>query len=84
MLFRSQAAEGGVVAAEYQEHFGDHAFDDEGNYIGGTDPAVEEAWAEYYAEYGDGTGGEATPSAEPTAEGGEATDEGGEATAEVD
>ena len=28
-----QAAEGGVVAAEYQEHFGEHAYDDEGNYI---------------------------------------------------
>ncbi len=58
-----QAAEGGVVAAEYQEHFGDHAFDDEGNYIGGTDPAVEEAWAEYYAEYGDGASpeGEGAP-----------------------
>ena len=48
-----QAAEGGVVAAEYQEHFGEHAYDDEGNYIG---PALEhseeaeEAWAEYYTE----------------------------------
>jgi small subunit ribosomal protein S1 len=29
-----QAAEGGVVAAEYQEHFGEHAFDEAGNYIG--------------------------------------------------
>jgi small subunit ribosomal protein S1 len=29
-----QAAEGGVVAAEFQEHFGEHAFDDEGNYLG--------------------------------------------------
>ncbi len=45
-----QAAEGGVVAAEYQEHFGEHAFDEEGNYIGPTevDPATEAAWAEYY------------------------------------
>ena len=34
-----QAAEGGVVAAQYQEHFGEHAYDDEGNYIG---PAIEE------------------------------------------
>jgi small subunit ribosomal protein S1 len=34
-----QAAEGGVVAAEYQEHFGEHAYDEEGNYIG---PVVEE------------------------------------------
>ena len=29
-----QAAEGGEVAAEYREHFGDHAYDDAGNYIG--------------------------------------------------
>jgi small subunit ribosomal protein S1 len=49
-----QAAEGGIVAAEYQEHFGEHAFDTEGNYIGGTadggDYNAEEAWAEYYDE----------------------------------
>jgi small subunit ribosomal protein S1 len=48
-----QAAEGGVVAAEYQEHFGEHQYDDQGNYIG---PALEHseeadaAWAEYYEE----------------------------------
>src|ERR687883_313087 len=29
-----QAAEGGVVAAEYQDAFGEHAYDDQGNYIG--------------------------------------------------
>jgi small subunit ribosomal protein S1 len=65
-----QAAEGGVVAAEYQQHFGEHAYDDQGNYIGPTTEGgtgAEEAWAEYYAEYGDGTeppaGGEAAPSA---------------------
>ena len=29
-----QAAEGGEVAAEYREHYGDHAFDEQGNYIG--------------------------------------------------
>ncbi|MET0894606.1 MAG: 30S ribosomal protein S1 [Acidimicrobiia bacterium] len=29
-----QAAEGGVVSAEYQEHFGEHAYDEAGNYIG--------------------------------------------------
>jgi len=46
-----QAAEGGVVAAEYQEHFGEHQYDAEGNYIG---PAIEHseeaeaAWAEYF------------------------------------
>jgi small subunit ribosomal protein S1 len=50
-----QAAEGGVVAAEYQEHFGEHAYDDQGNYIG---PALEHseeaeaAWAEYFEEPG--------------------------------
>jgi small subunit ribosomal protein S1 len=46
-----QAAEGGVVASEYQEHFGEHAYDDEGNFIGSADDAAtEEAWADYYAE----------------------------------
>src|SRR5580765_1222947 len=34
-----QAAEGGVVSAEYQEHFGEHAYDEQGNYIG---PAYDE------------------------------------------
>ncbi|MBS1849249.1 MAG: 30S ribosomal protein S1 [Actinobacteria bacterium] len=46
-----QAAEGGIVASEYQEHFGEHAYDDEGNFIGAPDDAAtEEAWADYYAE----------------------------------
>jgi small subunit ribosomal protein S1 len=49
-----QAAEGGVVAAEYQEHFGEHAYDEAGNYVGPSENvSAEEAWAEYYAEYGD-------------------------------
>src|SRR5690606_13267396 len=51
-----QAAEGGVVAAEYQEHVGEHAFDEEGNYIGPTSDTpsdAEAAWAEYYAEHGE-------------------------------
>ena len=49
-----QAAEGGIVAAEYQEHFGEHAYDSEGNYIGGSGSSeAQEAWAEYYAEQGD-------------------------------
>src|SRR5512139_2223750 len=49
-----QAAEGGVVAAEYQEHFGEHAYDDQGNYIGTEhSPEADEAWAEYYAESGE-------------------------------
>ena len=29
-----QAAEGGVVAAEYQDMYGEHAYDEHGNYIG--------------------------------------------------
>ena len=33
-----QAAEGGVVAAEYQDQFGEHTYDEHGNYIG---PAIE-------------------------------------------
>jgi small subunit ribosomal protein S1 len=48
-----QAAEGGVVAAEYQEHFGEHAYDDEGNYIGSGSEG-QEAWAEYFATEGEG------------------------------
>ena len=48
-----QAAEGGQVAAEYQEHFGDHAYDAEGNYIGGDGSSEgQQAWEEYYAETG--------------------------------
>src|SRR5262249_53545877 len=49
-----QAAEGGIVAAEYQEHFGEHAYDEQGNYIGPSvehSPEADEAWAEYYAEH---------------------------------
>ncbi len=38
-----QAAEGGVVAAEYQDQFGEHAYDEEGNYIGPEITEGEEA-----------------------------------------
>ncbi len=55
-----QAAEGGIVAAEYQEHFGEHAYDDEGNFIGGESSEGQEAWADLYAE----TTGEGDPVAE--------------------
>ena len=52
-----QAAEGGVVAAEFQEHFGEHAYDAEGNYIGAVNEDVaadqDEAWAQYYSESGE-------------------------------
>ncbi len=66
-----QAAEGGAVAQEYQEHFGEHAFDDDGNYIGPTDvdPETEKAWAEYYEELeGGGTTTDAAASEGATAE----------------
>ena len=38
------------MAAEYQEHFGEHAYDDEGNFIGGESSEGQEAWAELYGE----------------------------------
>ncbi len=61
-----QAAEGGEVAEEYREHFGEHAYDSEGNYIGSTavpdDADREAAWAEYYNEYG---GTEGAPDGAP-------------------
>jgi small subunit ribosomal protein S1 len=89
-----QAAEGGEVAAEYREHFGEHAYDEQGNYIGVTeftpDNEAQAAWADYAAEYGlDPKTGEALPGAEgeeaqaPAAEAPEAeapVEEGGEAT----
>jgi len=56
-----QAAEGGVVSAEYQEHFGEHAYDDEGNFIGGESTEAQEAWAEYYAENPEAAEGGAPP-----------------------
>ena len=51
-----QAAEGGEVAAEYREAFGEHAYDEHGNYIGAGYTAFEPeseaqaAWAGYLAE----------------------------------
>ncbi len=41
-----QAAEGGVVAAEYQDQFGEHAYDEAGNYIGPEIVAEEPEAAE--------------------------------------
>jgi small subunit ribosomal protein S1 len=61
-----QAAEGGVVAAEYQEHFGEHAYDESGNYVGPSGE-IDEAWAEYYEEHGldPATGQPKVPDAPP-------------------
>jgi small subunit ribosomal protein S1 len=58
-----QAAEGGVVAAEYQEAFGEQMYDAEGNYIGET---IEEPEVNADEPDTDLTGGEPTP--EPTPE----------------
>jgi small subunit ribosomal protein S1 len=74
-----QAAEGGEVAAEYREHFGDHAYDDAGNYIG-TDytdfePETDSqaAWADLAtAHAAPGAEGEAAPEAAPAPEAAEA------------
>ncbi|MFZ4516273.1 MAG: 30S ribosomal protein S1 [Acidimicrobiia bacterium] len=44
-----QAAEGGVVAAEYADAYGEHAYDEQGNYIG-PDYAAQAAAAEAGAE----------------------------------
>ncbi|HEX4979068.1 MAG TPA: 30S ribosomal protein S1 [Acidimicrobiales bacterium] len=53
-----QAAEGGEVAAEYREHFGEHAFDESGNYVGDIDYTSFEpdnesqaAWADLAEAY---------------------------------
>ncbi len=57
-----QAAEGGEVAAEYREHFGEHAYDEQGNYIGAEYTAFEPeteaqaAWADLASEYTQGGG----------------------------
>src|SRR5205807_1037995 len=71
-LSLKQAAEGGEVAEEYREAFGEHAYDEHGNYIGG-DPAApaagftpeteaQAAWADYAA------GPAETPAEAPAAE----------------
>ncbi|HEX7167548.1 MAG TPA: 30S ribosomal protein S1, partial [Acidimicrobiales bacterium] len=65
-----QAAEGGEVAAEYREHFGEHAFDESGNYVGNIDYSTFEpetegqaAWADLAEGYtaGEVPEGEAVP-----------------------
>ena len=58
-----QAAEGGVVAAEYQEHYGEHAYDEQGNYIG---PAFEPEEGATEGEAGEEAAGEDTGERLPT------------------
>jgi small subunit ribosomal protein S1 len=47
-----QAAEGGEVAAEYREFYGEHAYDDQGNYIGPEFEAPAEGDGEASADAG--------------------------------
>jgi small subunit ribosomal protein S1 len=54
-----QAAEGGEVAAEYREHFGEHAFDDKGRYIGPEPEAGAAAGSEAASEAAEGAVGDA-------------------------
>jgi small subunit ribosomal protein S1 len=58
-----QAAEGGVVAQEYQDHFGEHAYDEQGNYIGPTyeESAEGDAAAAAAAEPTDPTTADVAP-----------------------
>jgi small subunit ribosomal protein S1 len=59
-----QAAEGGEVSEEYREAFGEHAYDDEGNYVGPVfaeaeftpETEAQAAWADYVAEHGTSEG----------------------------
>ena len=73
-----QAAEGGVVAAEYQEHFGEHAYDDEGNYIGpaSSTPRGRGGLGRVLrAEHGEAAGAEPAPSRAPPSAAAEPADE---------
>jgi small subunit ribosomal protein S1 len=55
-----QAAEGGEVSEEYREAFGEHAYDEEGNYIGfdyaegefAPETEAQAAWADFAQEVG--------------------------------
>ncbi len=77
-----QAAEGGIVAAEYQDQFGEHAYDEEGNYIGPDyseeEQAAADAAAGAGAEAGAGAAGEAAADA---ADAPDAVPEGGDEAA---
>src|SRR4029077_2383633 len=62
-----QAAEGGEVAAEYREFYGEHAYDEQGQYLGpefeaGPEAADGETPA---AEGGDGAAADAPAAAAP-------------------
>ncbi len=75
-----QAAEGGTVAAEYQDIYGEHAYDEHGNYIG---PDFEAHTAEVEAEAA-GAGEAEAEAAEAGAEAAPAEVEAEAAPAEVE
>jgi small subunit ribosomal protein S1 len=91
-----QAAEGGEVSEEYREAFGEHAYDDQGNYIGydyaegefTPETEAQAAWADFATEVGtqvhppEGGDGEAEAGT-ATAESAETPPEAGEAAASV-
>ena len=77
-----QAAEGGEVSEEYREAFGEHAYDEEGNYIGfdyaegefTPETEAQAAWADFAEETGthvvplkDADGNDIPPAAESEA-----------------
>ena len=82
-----QAAEGGEVSEEYREAFGEHAYDDQGNYIGydyaegefTPETEAQAAWADYVAVNGGEVGAPGT--LPPSSEAAGATEDG--VTAEV-
>jgi small subunit ribosomal protein S1 len=63
-----QAAEGGEVAAEYREHFGEDAFDEQGQYIG---PAADSQDATATAEVSDAPPADEAGETPPAVEAGE-------------
>jgi small subunit ribosomal protein S1 len=69
-----QAAEGGEVAAEYRDAFGEHAYDDAGNYVGPSfgdfepESEAQQAWAEYLEQTNNPAEPEAAAPAPLTAE----------------
>jgi len=66
-----QAAEGGEVSEEYREAFGEHAYDEHGNYIGydystaefTPETEAQAAWVDYAAEHAGDAGAGATDTA---------------------
>jgi small subunit ribosomal protein S1 len=76
-----QAAEGGTVAAEYQDMYGEHAYDEAGNYIG---PAFEEHTEGAEAPAGGAEGADVSAQAAGGAEAAEAAEVAGVAEPEAD